>query len=281
MHLLQFLRRMWRCTKPSPVGSKPPDIEEKPKGLVPEEQDQLRRDTAADVLHHSLRTLSTMSNRIADSEDLSGTVNPLLEITARIKQTSDNAQSLAQLAERLGWLTGLVERMAEDDRNKGQAIVQSLRRQLASMTDELRTADTRGQLDHCFSGGFDNSSFLQKYNDALTQIIAEATFITVHEVNQSLHNPENSKLRECYPPEKSMEFHIAGGTGSDGGYGHTGGRGGQGDGPQLELDPDGGHKVSVSGGTGGNGGNGLEVGGKGGTGKGPMVRMRRRVRPMA
>ncbi|KAF8146029.1 hypothetical protein K438DRAFT_1944826 [Mycena galopus ATCC 62051] len=69
---------------------------------------------------------------------------------------------------------------------------------------------------------------------------------------------------------------IAGGVGVTGSQGHIGGEGGEGSGPQLNMDPDAHYQIGhVSGGTGGTGGVGVEVGGKGGTGKGPVISMRR------
>ncbi|KAF7372972.1 hypothetical protein MSAN_00504500 [Mycena sanguinolenta] len=199
---------------------------------------------------------------------LSGVIDTLLNIVGQVQQTSANEQSLAQLAARIERLTPLVTQMAEDDPLKGQGIAENLQKELASMIQQLKASQTRGKLNQFFNSA-DNSSILQMHNQALDQIIADSTFLTVHEVAKSLRELESSKLQQPYPD-------ITGGTGGDGGPGHTGGEGGEGGGPEVDMDPDERAQIGkISGGTGGIGGVGVAVGGKGGTGRGPVINLRR------
>ncbi|KAF7373278.1 hypothetical protein MSAN_00536800 [Mycena sanguinolenta] len=203
------------------------------------------------------------------------TIDHLLEITAHIKQTSANAQGLAQLAARIERLTPIVTGMAQDDPN-GQAIVQLLQKELASLTMDLKAADANGKLSQFFNR-VENASNLQKYNSVLAQMIADCTFTTVHDVDRSLRELESLKLEKFYDAESpNVLYDVAGETGSAGGDGRIGTEGGEGAGPQLDVDPNEPRKFrKISGGTGGTGGNGVERGGKGGTGKGPVISMRR------
>ncbi|KAF7346461.1 hypothetical protein MSAN_01874100 [Mycena sanguinolenta] len=271
-----FLRRRFTARKsrstPEPSSRKPPNDDEEQTTTEEEPQPVNAKSqvaqTAANVLVFSLRTLSGISNSIPMVGALGGIIDTLLDIVGQVQQTSANEQSLAQLAARIERLTPIVTQMTEDDPPKGQGIVENLQKELASMTQQLKVAKTRGKLDQFFNSA-DNSSTLQMHNQALDQMIADATFLTVHEVAKSLRELENSKLQEPYPD-------ITGGTGGDGGPGHTGGEGGEGEGPQVDMEPD--EKASVgniSGGTGGTGGVGVAVGGKGGAGRGPVVNLRR------
>ncbi|KAF7331210.1 hypothetical protein MSAN_02439800 [Mycena sanguinolenta] len=221
--------------------------------------------TATNVLVFSLRALSTVSNRTPLAGVLSETIDHLLEITAHIKQTSANAQGLAQLAARIERLTPIVTGVAQAD-PKGRAIVQNLQKELASMTLDLKAADGNGKLSQFFNR-VENASTLQKHNNALVQMIAECTLVSVQDVVNSLRELENSKLQDLYGAE------MAGETGIIGSTAYIGGEGGEGAGPQLDVDPDEPRKFrKIAGGT---GGNGVERGGKGGTGKGPLINMRR------
>ncbi|KAF7373299.1 hypothetical protein MSAN_00539100 [Mycena sanguinolenta] len=138
-------------------------------------------------------------------------------------------------------------------------------RELASMTEQLNAAKDKGKLSQFFNST-DNSTILQNHNIALDQMIADSSFLAVHEIAKSIRDLENSKIR----PE------ITGGTGSTGDNGHVGGEGGEGEGPRIDMDPGERPQIgNVSGGTGGTGGAGVQVGGKGGTGKGPVINLRR------
>ncbi|KAJ6476318.1 hypothetical protein C8R45DRAFT_1009595 [Mycena sanguinolenta] len=272
MHFVwQFLRRVGR-SRSSPVGCT--DIDDLPKRNISDKRPQSviidteAARTATNALVFALRTLSTVSNGIPLAGALSGIIDPLVEITTRIKQTSANAHALAQLAARINRLAPIVARMAQDDPDKGQAIVQNLHQELVSMTDELKVAGSRGKLNRFFNS-VENTSVLQKHNNVLAQMIADCTLDTVQGVSQSLRALENSKLQERYPD-------IGGGTGGTGGNGDIGGEGGEGGGPQIDMDPDERPQIgNIYGGTGGTGGIGVQVGGKGGTGKGPVINMRR------
>ncbi|KAF7346463.1 hypothetical protein MSAN_01874300 [Mycena sanguinolenta] len=265
--LRRFSLRKLHIVPRSP-STKPPDGHDDSERTITKEPQSQTAQTAANVLVFSLRTLSGISSNIPMVGGLSGIIDTLLNIVGQVQQTSANEQSLAQLAARIERLTPIVTQMTEDDPLKGQGIVENLQRELASMTQQLKVAKTRGKLDQFFNSA-DNSSILQLHNEALDQMIADSTFLTVHEVAKSLRELESSKLQQPYPD-------ITGGTGGDGGPGHTGGEGGEGGGPELDMDPD--ERVQIrkiSGGTGGTGGVGVAVGGKGGAGRGPVINLRR------
>ncbi|KAJ6508643.1 hypothetical protein C8R45DRAFT_1089805 [Mycena sanguinolenta] len=217
--------------------------------------------TAANVLVLPLRALR--SDSIPVDRALSGCIDDLLDIVEPIQQTSANEQSLVQLAARIERLTPIVTQMAKDDLLKGQDIAEKLRKEFAWMAQELNAAKARGKLSA------EKSSILRMHNTAFDQMIADSTFLTVHEVVKSLRELENSKLQQTNPD-------ITGGTGGDGGRGNIGGAGGEGEGPGIHVDPDELAQFgNIAGGTGGSGGVGVAVGGKGGTGKGPVVNLRR------
>ncbi|KAJ7352674.1 hypothetical protein DFH08DRAFT_934969 [Mycena albidolilacea] len=232
--------------------------------------------TASNVLDFALRTLSRITSGIPLGGALSGIIESLLEITGRIDQTSVNAQGLVQLAARIERITPIVDDMARTNPVKGQTIVQELQRELASMTQELKDAGSKGELNQFFNSA-DNASALERHNTALAELIADFTLVTVDEVLRSLRGIERSKLQESPSPEPTIVLgDLKGELGSPGDYACIGGKGGEGEGPHLEMDPDERYRIgNISGGTGGNGGNGIEVGGKGGTGKGPTIMLRR------
>ncbi|KAF7331187.1 hypothetical protein MSAN_02437300 [Mycena sanguinolenta] len=266
--LCQFFTRRKSRTALLPVKSSAGDdgrhelVEEifRPNGETAE--------TAANVLVSSLKTLSNISRRIPAIEAIIGTVGALLGVVGQVQQTPANEQSLAQLAARIEQLTPIVTEMAESDPERGQGIVEKLQKELASMIEQLNTARDKGELSQFFNST-DNSAILQNHNMALDQMIADSTFLTVHEVAKSLRDLENSKMQLLRPA-------ITGGTGGMGASGRVGGEGGEGGGPRIDMDPGERAQIgNVSGGTGGTGGAGVQVGGKGGTGKGPVINLRR------
>ncbi|KAJ6482962.1 hypothetical protein C8R47DRAFT_1133389 [Mycena vitilis] len=234
------------------------------------------RRTAGNVLKFSLQTLGQVSANIPFGGVLSGVINPLLAITERIEQTSDNEKGLVKLAARIELLTPIVSEMAESNPTAGRKTIKALQRELQSITEELEAAKARGKLNQFFNS-VDNASVLEKHNQALTEMIATATFASVREVLESLRELERSKMLDSSPSEGINELgDITGGFGGGGGDARrTGGRGGVGEGPQLDLDPDDRWRAgNVSGGRGGVGGMADDVGGEGGTGKGPIITIR-------
>ncbi|KAF8174631.1 hypothetical protein K438DRAFT_1848656 [Mycena galopus ATCC 62051] len=226
---------------------------------------------SANVLYFALKTLSSISNNVPMAGALSGIIEPLLDITSRIEQSSVNAQGLIQLATRIEHLAPLVEETAKSDPDRGRWIVLELQTELASMTTDLKAASQRGKLNQFFNNA-DDASPLSKHNMVLAQLIADSKLVGIQEVLKSLRELESSKMEDASSPIVMGD--ITGGVGSAGGHAQTGGEGG---GPQLDMDPDERYQIgNVSGGTGGTGGVGVEVGGKGGTGKGPVISMRRR-----
>ncbi|KAF8146050.1 hypothetical protein K438DRAFT_2028483 [Mycena galopus ATCC 62051] len=234
------------------------------------------RRTASNALYFALKTLSSISNDVPVAGALSDIIEPLLDITSRIEQSSLNAQGLVQLATRIECLAPIVEQIAEHNPDQGQAIVLGLQTELASMATDLEAASQRGKLNQFFNNT-DNASPLRKHNMVFAQMIADFTLVGVHEVLKSLREFERSKSQNpSFEAPPTVMGDITGGVGVAGGQGHAGGEGGEGSGPKLEMDPDKRYQIGdVSGGTGGTGGVGVEVGGKGGTGKGPVIGMRR------
>jgi len=249
--------------------------EEKPPPII--SPDTLR--TASNVLYFALRTLSSISSNIPFASVLSSIIDPLLDITMRIEQTSANAQGLVQLAARIELLTPIVSGMAKKNPNSGQTILEALQQELQSIMKDLEAARSQGKLNQFFHST-DTASSLQKHNMTLAQMIADSTFVTVHEVPQSVHELERPKSQEFSPSEIQIVLgDVTGGLGSPGCNALVGGEGGEGEGPKLDINPDERRKVcNISGGTGGTGGVGVEVGGKGGTGKAPVISVLRRSR---
>ncbi|KAJ7875256.1 hypothetical protein B0H14DRAFT_61608 [Mycena olivaceomarginata] len=158
--------------------------------------------TASNVLDFALRTLSTISSGIPLGGALSGIIEPLLEITGRIQQSSVNEQGLIQLATRIERITPIVTELAETNPNKSQAIVQELLWELVLITRDLDAARSRGKLNQFFNSAY-NASSLEKHNMALAKMIADSTLVTVNEVLRLLREIECSKLQESSSPERN------------------------------------------------------------------------------
>ncbi|KAK7029869.1 hypothetical protein R3P38DRAFT_2932081 [Favolaschia claudopus] len=234
------------------------------------------RKTAFNALYVSLRTLSAVSSRIPMGTPLSAVIDPLLDLTDRLEQTSINTNNIDQIAG--------ANRAAHPS---GQIFVDSLKRsakrfggtrELYSISMELQAAQVEGKLAQFFNADY-NMAIIEKHNMALAQLIADSTLVTVHEVLISLRALEDqtskTKAPVAYPVTGKEISRIRG----MGGYGfHAGGEGGLGEGPKLDMDLDELHQIpfgNVSGGTGGQGGNSSNVGGSGGTGEGPVISVRR------
>ncbi|KAJ7875274.1 hypothetical protein B0H14DRAFT_3859487 [Mycena olivaceomarginata] len=171
-----------------------------------------------------------------------------LEITGRVEQTPANAQGLAQLAARIERITPIVNEMAHMNASKGQTIVQELQRELASMTQDLKDARSKGKLNQFF-GSADKGSPLERHNTALAKLIADSTGVKVDEVLGSLCKIEGNRVGQEVMATSAARAVRAGG-------------------PQLEMDPDERYRIgNISGGTGGTGGDGIEVGGRAGWGR--------------
>ncbi|KAF7345053.1 hypothetical protein MVEN_01668300 [Mycena venus] len=236
--------------------------------------------TASNALHFTLQTLHAGTRHLPlGGAVLSSAIEPLLQITTRIKQTAANGHGLAQLAARIERLTPIVCEMAGSNSQKGQSIMQNFQQELRSITEDLDAARTQDKLDQFFNS-VDNSSSLQKHNMVLAQMIADSTLVTVDQVLQSLRDLENLILPESPVSDVQIVLgDITGGSGGSGNFGHIGGEGGEGEGPELELDTDLRSRIgNIFGGKGGGGGIGVEVGGKGGAGKGPVISVLRRNR---
>ncbi|KAJ7266818.1 hypothetical protein C8J57DRAFT_1329109 [Mycena rebaudengoi] len=295
----QFFRRLkgpWRKeSRHNPVDERPSQTSE---DIVPGEEDSLGHDasstggsslthspdpphTACNALIFSLTTLSGIARTIPCAAVLSSVINPLLAIADRIEQTAANKKGLVELAIRLDLLTPILSKTATKDESLGTDVVEAVKRELESIKQDLDDADSRGKLSRFFSSP-SNSSSLEKHNATLTQLIANSTLVTVHEVLQTVHDLESRLLQ--MPPSLDTEGIVemedmAGGVGDMGDDARIGGQGGDGEGPQLEIAPENNWKIgSISGGAGGPGGKGIEIGGKGGTGKAPVISSLRRSR---
>ncbi|KAJ6482965.1 hypothetical protein C8R47DRAFT_1073534 [Mycena vitilis] len=171
--------------------------------------------TARNVLKFALLTLSSVTNNL-----------PL---------TSDNARGLNELAARIELLTPIVSEMAETNPSQGRTIVEALQRELQSITRDLEVASSQGRLSRFFNSA-DIASSLEKHN-------MNRKFVTVHEVLKSLREREPSRPPEYFPPEVQIVeiagqlVRIAGGCGGPGAESLIVGEGGDGEGPQLNIDP--------------------------------------------
>ncbi|KAF7373303.1 hypothetical protein MSAN_00539600 [Mycena sanguinolenta] len=213
--------------KSSHSDSEKPQKESEPflpaKKPEPKTNGEISR-TASNMLKYALTTLSMISSSIPVAGILGSVIDPILDITERIEQTSDNAAGLTQLALRIERLTPIVIQMAESE----PAIIEKLRKELALITAELTAAHSKGKLNQFFNS-VDNASTLNKHNTALDRLIADCTLATVQEIARYFRELSNSKLRQPYPE-------IAG-TGGVGGRGHVGGECGEGEGLQIDRDP--------------------------------------------
>ncbi|KAK6992836.1 hypothetical protein R3P38DRAFT_3330369 [Favolaschia claudopus] len=197
---------------------------------------------------------------------LSAIIDPLLDLTDRFEaslQTSINTQNLTQLSERIKDLAPVVESLAETDPEKGQTFIERLGSVLNSMREELKVAEAEGKLSQFFNADY-NTVIIEKHNTALTRLLTDSVFVVVHDTNRRVRELES----EC-------------GFGGMGGRSRqSGGEGGHGEGPQLNLEPVPDIQLPcnmrLSGGTGGQGGASYKKGGRGGTGKGPIINMGRR-----
>ncbi|KAF7354761.1 hypothetical protein MSAN_01390300 [Mycena sanguinolenta] len=192
-----MFRRLSRSLTDSQVL---PSYDEEPEQTMSEKKPhpintQTNR-TAANALYFALQALSSISEGDPLMGVLSGTIGPLLEVTARIKQTSSNAHALAELAARIERLAPILRQIAHDDPAKGQDLVENLQQTLTSMTTDLEAANSRGKPNWLFNNRVDNASILQKYNTALSRMIANSTFVTVQEVAKSLRDRTQGRERE-------------------------------------------------------------------------------------
>ncbi|KAJ7504840.1 hypothetical protein B0H11DRAFT_2273094 [Mycena galericulata] len=209
--------------------------------------------TAINVLKLALTTLSAVSSNIPLAGVLSGVIDPLLAIADRIQQTSDNQKGLVELSARIELLAPVLSETGHNRRIQGQ-LVEALNRELYSIKEDLDAASSRGTLAQFFNSE-DNSSSLAKHNATLTQMIADSTFATVNEVLKNVQALE-WKFSQS-PPTVGAEGinemgNITGGLGGTGGHARTGGQGGEGDGPQLDISAQERWKIGdISGGTGG------------------------------
>ncbi|KAJ7097439.1 hypothetical protein C8R44DRAFT_812238 [Mycena epipterygia] len=263
-----------------PSTSADDEIPEKPKAALKQNSPEDTRPpvdspgpeaphTAWNALKLALTTLSSVSS-------ISSIIDPLLAIAGRIEQTATNKKGLVELAARIELLSSIVSEMVRTNPRQGQRVIQALKGELQSITEDLDAASSRGKLDQFFNST-DNASSLTKHNTILAQMIADSTLVTVHEVLKTIQDLEHSKMLQSAPlieTEGRIELgDIRGGLGATGSSDVIGGEGCEGEGPQLELTVDEIRKISnISGGTGGTGGKGDEIGGKGGTGKAPVIR---------
>ncbi|KAF8174632.1 hypothetical protein K438DRAFT_113820 [Mycena galopus ATCC 62051] len=99
-----------------------PQNEKKSRPLISTEA----RRTASNALYFALKTLSSISNNVPMAGALGAIIEPLLDITSRIEQSSVNAEGLIQLAARIERLAPIVEEMAKRDPDRGQVIILDL-----------------------------------------------------------------------------------------------------------------------------------------------------------
>ncbi|KAJ6580358.1 hypothetical protein DFH09DRAFT_1309685 [Mycena vulgaris] len=247
--------------------------------------------TAKNVLKVALKTLSSVSSNIPFGSILSSVINPLLDITDRIEVTLHRLPSCKHMIE---YYYSKSQQIAKPEQSQG--LVEALQRELQSITKDLNDAQAQGRLEQFFNSA-DTSSSLAKHNMTLAQMIADYTFVAIHEVLKALQDLERENLQcpigsqgKLFSDLLSLAFipgvgriemgDITGGFGGTGGSARMGGEGGEGEGPTLEMHSEEHWKVGdISGGTGGTDGAGDKVGGKGGTDKAPVISVLRRAIP--
>ncbi|KAJ6476315.1 hypothetical protein C8R45DRAFT_376697 [Mycena sanguinolenta] len=224
---------------------------------------------ASNALQAALHALSSAASTSSVHPNLIPTINNLIAVTKRVEETTTSAKDLVELAARIELLIPIVSQIGGKNSNEGQSFITDLQRELQALTKDLQDAYSQGQLDQFF-----NTSHIEKHNKSLTRMVADFTLVTVHEVLREVERLKTSKLLTSRT--RNVRGDVTGGLGGAGSSARIGGQGGEGGGPQLNVDPA--HRLqigNVSGGIGGTGGVVVEVGGKGGTGKGPVIRLRR------
>ncbi|KAF8150285.1 hypothetical protein K438DRAFT_442045 [Mycena galopus ATCC 62051] len=201
--LFRHIRRSFRLPstkKQSDNGEKSeskqslPQNEKKSRPLISTKA-RARR-TASNALYFALKTLSSISNNVPVAGALGAIIEPLLDITSLIEQSSVNAEGLIQLAARIERLAPIVEEMAKRDPDRGQVIILDLQTELASIATDLKAASQRGKLNQFFNSA-DDASPLSKHNMVLAQMIADSTLVGVQEVLESLRELESSKMQDA------------------------------------------------------------------------------------
>ncbi|KAK6991455.1 hypothetical protein R3P38DRAFT_2803759 [Favolaschia claudopus] len=232
---------------------------------------------------------------------LSAIIDPLLDLTSRVQQTSKNKESFVQLATRLDQLRLIVEDLATTDPGRCAANVQSLSRALGSFAKDMATASKEGTFAQFFNSD-DNAATIQKHNEVFAGLISDLTLGISSELLRSVkemeYSPESAGIVRSLPSicgnfhhrsfthDKSVNFNalppskslkILGGilervepaakveqVKSEGKEGLEWV-------PYLKC-------PQVAGGTGGQGGSGLDIGGEGGVGSGPVIGRRSHFR---
>ncbi|KAJ7097437.1 hypothetical protein C8R44DRAFT_812231 [Mycena epipterygia] len=167
--------------------------------------------TTWNALKLALTTLSSVSSNIPLGATLSSIIDPLLAIAGRIEQTATNKKGLVELAARIELLSPIVSEMARTNPRQGQRVIQALKGELQSITEDLDAASSRGKLDQFFNST-DNASSLAMHNTILAQMIADSTLVTVHEVLKTIQDLEHSKMLQSALPigtEGVLSLHPA------------------------------------------------------------------------
>ncbi|KAK6996152.1 hypothetical protein R3P38DRAFT_2800177 [Favolaschia claudopus] len=207
--------------------------------------------TGWNVLTVSLRTLSQVSGCVPLTAPLSAIIDPLLDLTSRVQQTSKNKESFVQLATRLDQLRLIVEDLATTDPGRCAANVQSLSRALGSFAKDMATASKEGTFAQFFNSD-DNAATIQKHNEVFAGLISDLTLGISSELLRSV------KEMEVEPAAKVEQVKSEGKEGLEWV-------------PYLKC-------PQVAGGMGGQGGSGLDIGGEGGVGSGPVIGRRSHFR---
>ncbi|KAJ7835353.1 hypothetical protein B0H14DRAFT_2796630 [Mycena olivaceomarginata] len=242
-----------------PPSHQPKRAEERPPPNSEIRELQQEKQTSKNAVKFVLETLNSVSSNIPFGSILGGVLQPLLAVTVRIEQTSENAEGLLQLA---ACIRGITQILESGKPNEG--LVKDLKRELRSITKDLNATTSRRKLWQ-FLDSLDIVSSLAKHNNRLTQMICTATLSDSHRVLTILTEIQ-AKLENV-----DEGINISGGRGGSGG---SEGEGGRGSGPQVEMDTDGKGHVSGRGGIGE-----CAVGGGGGFGEGPVIRSLRQLLP--
>ncbi|KAF7360523.1 hypothetical protein MVEN_00783100 [Mycena venus] len=144
-------------------------------------------------LTFALTTLSSVIRNIPGVALLNSFIDPLLDITGRIEQTSANEEQLNALANRIARLAPIISGIAEKNPQQGESFVQALQSELQSITKDLEAARSRGKLDQFFDGT-DGAAAIHKHQANLSRLITDYTLVAV--ISNSGQELERSKLQE-------------------------------------------------------------------------------------
>ncbi|KAJ7352710.1 hypothetical protein DFH08DRAFT_991713 [Mycena albidolilacea] len=200
---------------------------------------------------------------------------PVEDLSAPTRRIDTPANVLGEFAALLRRLRPAVTELAQKNTNQGQTVVEDLKRELQSLTENREEAWSQDRPDDFFNAAAHTASSFEKHSRALVQTIADSALATACEVLGSVRETEVGA------PIMSGGVALPGHIGGALRFGcvlgdseweereHYNLKIGNVSGEYPLFYP--GCCSRAVGGTGGADGIGFETGGKGGTGKGPVI----------